>query len=102
MKQPIRNKTIVEAPTEAQCEVFVGATETDGSTTKIPIPSAVWHGVEAVRLSGRTNMLDRPMVVLLIEEMGFSEAARWVREHPEKYAEAIFHGFSVNPEEENA
>ena len=29
------------------------------------------------------------------EEMGFEASARWVREHRDRYARAIFHGFRV-------
>ena len=55
------------------------------------------EGVEAVRRSGQTNMLDRPRVADLVEEMGFEQAARWVRENRALYAQAIFNGFEVMP-----
>jgi hypothetical protein len=29
--------------------------------------------------------------------MGFEESARWVREHRDLYAQAVFHGFEVTP-----
>jgi hypothetical protein len=55
--------------------------------------------IEAVRRSGLTNMLDRPAVAHIAEEMGFEASARWVREHRDLYAHAIFHGFEVVEQE---
>ncbi len=49
--------------------------------TSIQVPAEVLKGLEAVRQSGLTNMLDRPRVAFLAEEMGFSEAATWIRAH---------------------
>jgi hypothetical protein len=40
-----------------------------------PVPRQAFEGLEALRLSGRTNMLDRPRVADLAEALGF-EAAR--------------------------
>jgi hypothetical protein len=48
-------------------------------------------------LSGLTNMLDRPRVAEIADEMGYAETARWVRENRDLYARAIFHGFEVKP-----
>jgi len=58
-----------------------------------PVSSEVFEGIEAVRLSGLTNMLDRPRVAEIADEMGYAESARWVREH----ARGIFQGFEVRP-----
>ncbi|MCC6310972.1 MAG: DUF5049 domain-containing protein [Trueperaceae bacterium] len=69
---------------------------------RIRIPRAVFQGIEAVRLSGLTNMLDRPAVAEIAEAMGFEESARWVREHRDLYAGAIFHGFEVEEGKEGA
>ena len=63
------------------------------------VPLAVHIGIEAVRLSGLTNMLDRSRVAEIADEMGFPEAAEWVRENPEHlYARAIFHGIACASE----
>jgi hypothetical protein len=67
----------------------------------ILVPRAVLDGIEAVRRSGRTNMLDRPRVAQLCNELGFYEAALWVSEHRDLYARAIFSGFRITEEEEN-
>ena len=64
---------------------------------RVPVSREVFEGIEAVRRSGLTNMLDRPRVAELAEQLGFEESARWIREHRDLYARAIFHGFEVNP-----
>ena len=56
------------------------------------VPQAVHIGIEAVRLSGLTNMLDRPRVAEIADELGFPDAATWVRDNPDLFAKAIFHG----------
>jgi len=62
---------------------------------KIRVPKGVLEGLEAVRESGVTNMLNRPVVARLAEEMGFKEAARWIETHRKEYAEGIFRGFAA-------
>lgn len=64
---------------------------------KVRIPADVLEGLKAVRLSGKTNMLDAPRVIELALEMGHDAAAFWVYECRSKYAEGIFKGFE--PEE---
>ena len=63
----------------------------------VAVPADVFEGVEAVRVSGLTNMLDRDRVAELADDMGYAEAARWIREHRDLYAQAVFHGFEVTP-----
>ena len=62
---------------------------------KMEVPAEVLTGLEAVRLSGKTNMLDAPRVIELAFEMGHAEAAFWVYENRAKYSEAIFVGFAA-------
>ena len=65
---------------------------------KIEVPAEVLTGLEAVRLSGKTNMLDAPRVIELAFEMGHVEAAFWVHDNRSLYAHGIFQGFtSVDP-----
>lgn len=64
----------------------------DGRPRRIPVPRAVYDGIEAVRRSGLTNMFDRPRVAELAEEMGFDKAAAWVRQDRARYAAAVFRG----------
>lgn len=70
----------------------------DDAPVRIPLPALVWQGIDAVRLSGLTNMLDRPEVVRIARELDFSEAAGWIEAHPKEYAEGVFRGFVVEPD----
>ena len=65
----------------------------------ITVPAAVWQGLEAVKDSGATNMLDRPAVIKIAEFLGFHETARWIEGHHGQYAEGLFKGFTVDTEE---
>ena len=67
--------------------------------SKVKVPKAVLDGLEAVRRSGLTNMLDRPVVAELAEEFGFEETARWIKTRRREYAVGIFHGFAAKEEE---
>jgi len=64
---------------------------------KVKVPQKVLDGLMAVRDSGLTNMLDRPMVARLAGRMGHHAAARWVSAHPTLYAEGVFRGFEGLP-----
>ena len=70
---------------------------TEARTGKIKIPAAVLTGIEAVRQSGATNMLDIPMVQQLARKMGFQEAADWLTDPANKqtYAQGFFPGFEA-------
>lgn len=70
----------------------------DDAPVRIPVPAVVWQGIDAVRLSGLTNMLDRPEVARIARELDFSEAAGWIEAHPKEYAEGVFRGFVVEPD----
>ena len=69
------------------------------ATAPIPVPADVWQGLESVRRSGLTNMFDRPAVIQIAEALGFFETARWIEGHHGQYAEGLFKGFAVDPEE---
>ena len=62
---------------------------------KVKIPAEVLEGIEAVRVSGRTNMLDRPAVAAIALELGYVDAAFWLEDkaNHKAYATGIFHGF---------
>jgi len=66
---------------------------------KIMVTREVLDGLEAVRTSGLTNMLDRPVVIELARRMGFDETARWIEDHRKEYAEGIFRGFEAQEDE---
>ena len=70
----------------------------DDAPVRIPVPALVWQGIDAVRLSGLTNMLDRPEVVRIARELDFTAAAGWIEAHPKEYAEGVFRGFVVEPD----
>lgn len=61
--------------------------------TSVTIPAAVYAGLEAVRQSGLSNMLDRPRVIELAEMMGYDETADWLRANRTAYSEGVFAGF---------
>lgn len=63
--------------------------------TKVEVPADVLEGLEAVRLSGKTNMLDAPRVTELAHEMGHYTTALWVHENRGLYAHGIFQGFAA-------
>jgi hypothetical protein len=56
----------------------------------ITVSQDVYDGIEAVRQSGLTNTLDRPMVRRLALAFGYDEAHAWIRDNPELYSRAIF------------
>ena len=62
---------------------------------KVKIPASVLEGIEAVRISGRTNMLARDVVAAIALELGYVEAAFWLTDkaNHKAYATGIFHGF---------
>ena len=61
----------------------------------ITVPKTVYDGILAVRDSGVTNMLDRPRVIELLDEMGFEEASAWVASNKSEYSHGIFQGFKA-------
>ena len=65
-------------------------------TDKVQIPEIVLEGIEAVRKSGRTNMLDRPAVAAIALELGYADAAFWLEDKANHtaYATGIFKGFT--------
>ena len=62
---------------------------------KVKIPAPVLRGIEAVRISGRTNMLARDVVAAIALELGYVDAAFWLEDkaNHKTYATGIFHGF---------
>ena len=66
------------------------------AAAKVAIPPEVLKGIEAVRRSGRTNMLARDMVAAIALELGYVDAAFWLTDkaNHKAYAEGIFRGFT--------
>ncbi len=76
-----------------------GAAKKKRADGPVRVPAEVLRGLEAVRLSGgggghAAMMLDRMAVQVRAMEMGHSEAARWVSEHPGPYADGVLRGFA--------
>jgi len=63
--------------------------------TKVRVPADVLEGLEAVRLSGKTNMLDAPRVIELAFETEHYATALWVHENRGLYSQGIFRGFAA-------
>jgi hypothetical protein len=59
----------------------------------VPIPEHVYEVIEAIRRSGVTNMLDRPVVIEVARQMGFPEVAEWIEREKRSYSRGIFVGF---------
>ena len=51
------------------------------------------EGLEAVRESGQTDMLDYEAVRTITASMGYPETMLWIDEHRREYTEGIFRGF---------
>lgn len=61
----------------------------------VKVPQKVYDGIEAVRKSGLTNMLDRNAVQTLCDKMKFYDAVIRIGDNEREYARAIFEGFEV-------
>ncbi|MDP9353962.1 MAG: DUF5049 domain-containing protein [Chloroflexota bacterium] len=61
----------------------------------VAVPPSVLAGLEAVRRSGLTNMLDKPAVARVAAGLGHPEAADWMKSHPCEYAKGVFRGFKL-------
>lgn len=59
----------------------------------VEITRYVYEGLEFIRQSGVTNMLDRPMVLQLAKEWEFKATADWIESVDTRtYGELIFKG----------
>lgn len=59
----------------------------------VQVTQEVFNGLEAVRRSGMTNMLDRNTVLMIAREWGFEATADWIESAGRKtYGELIFRG----------
>ena len=59
----------------------------------VVVGPAVLQGIEAVRETGLTNMLDRLEVARIAHAFGHYAARAWIEANPTAYAEGIFRGF---------
>ena len=70
----------------------------NGKQSPVAIPERVYRVIDAIRRSGVTNMLGRPMVIEIARQLGFDDEAQWIEQHPSKYSLGIFVGFNPVPE----
>ena len=71
------------------------------ANNRVPITRAVFDGMEFIRRSGATNMLDRPMVLNLAKEWGFTETAEWIESvSTGTYGRLIFQGPEIRENEQ--
>ena len=59
----------------------------------VVVPQDVFQGIDAVRKSGVTNMLDRSEVANWAAKMGYAEATEWIMKSSEAYSRGVFSGF---------
>lgn len=59
------------------------------------ISQEAFDGLENIRSSGTTNMLDYPKVLHLSNLYGFEATANWLTDHKGEYGRGIFFGFEV-------
>ena len=62
----------------------------------VVVTADVLEGLEAVKLSGKTNMLDAPRVIELALQMGHVDTAMWVYDDRKSYVAGVFAGFIVD------
>lgn len=63
----------------------------------IKVPKKVYEGLEAVRASGVTNMLDRARVQYYAHEWGHWETVIWLEDNRTLYMRGVLKG--IEPEE---
>ena len=64
----------------------------------ILVSAEVLKGIEAVRLSGETNMLDLGEVVRLAANLGHGETAEWLVSNKADYGRGVIQGFTLDEE----
>lgn len=65
----------------------------EGGANPVPIPAKALAQLDAIRLEGKSNMLDRTTVQRLAYEANAFELVVWIEDHAKDYAEGLFRGF---------
>ena len=68
---------------------------TNGHGYPVRVSAEVLEGIDAVALSGETDMNDTLEIQALAFLMGYPEAAWWVDHFPNLYVAGLVHGFAV-------
>ncbi len=63
------------------------------------VPAPVAKGLDAIKLRGSCNMMDRATVIIEANELGFYETARWLTENEGVYQNALNHGYVSDGED---
>jgi hypothetical protein len=77
---------------------FMSREDTYGSPHEsgpVSIPSKVLRQLEAIRLEGKTNMLDAPMVQRLAYEAESWDLVLFMHDHRDLYSRGLFRGFKA-------
>ncbi|MFC4767178.1 DUF5049 domain-containing protein [Effusibacillus consociatus] len=61
----------------------------------VQVSQKVFDGLEAVRSSGVTNMLDYGAVMYYAAKWGYTETVLWMQDHKRDYIQGIFEGFEI-------
>ncbi len=59
----------------------------------VTVSASVLEGLEAVKQSGNTDMIDTREVQALAYIMGYQDAAWWIEYFPNLYDAGLVHGF---------
>ncbi len=68
----------------------------------IVVGPAVIEGIDAVRETGLTNMLDRLEVARIAHTLGHYAARAWIDANPTAYVEGVMRGFVATAHEHKA
>lgn len=61
----------------------------------VQVDQEVYDGLERVRVSGDTNMLDRRAVQFFANQNNDYATVMWIEDNPREYSKGIFEGFEV-------
>lgn len=64
----------------------------------VKAPQDVIAGIEAVRQTGRTNMMDRLAVQYIANELELYSLVVWLEDNPGGYGRGLFEGFEPEGE----
>lgn len=59
----------------------------------VQVTQDVLDGIDAIRESGETNMLDRRRVQRIAFDNDFHATVIWIEDNPKEYARGVFAGF---------
>jgi hypothetical protein len=68
---------------------------TTGVGHPVTVTAHVWEGLDAVWLSGETDMADTRAVQILAFRMGYPHTTWWLEFFPNLYIAGLTHGFVV-------